>query len=410
LESNKTSGEAPFYPKFRYGCNDPEDKIVLCELKRDGETFFKANVPPYPDSEDVSWPVFRETGEHIIEITATDKEGLRAVKKITYTVVSPPPRVSLKSNVTNGKVPFAPIFTYNCWDPIDDSVSCELKSDGKTLFKAEVPPWPEDASWPVYRDGGNHVLEIIATNSKGLSSSASLAFKVDEVANVYVEQFPSDVDSSLRNSIQGAFAYWEKIHDVSFQEVDNYGEANIYVDWAKEYQTETVGRGEVGGKNMIVGLGDSRCYEKYREFSYNYVANIAIHELGHILGYIHTDDPKDVMHPIIHSKQYRIDVDETTVVPERWFWPFWVCSSKNVSTYRYEVVADQPVNVYFLPSEDEYTKLRKGERFNFYQGCASENTVSTAGECTIDTVDALLVVDNTVGFSTASVSVKLIER
>jgi hypothetical protein len=287
-----------------------------------------------------------------------------------------------------------------------------LKSNGKTVFKAEYPPGPdsEDVSWPVYRDGGAYVLEITATNSKGLSSSSSLTFTVDDVLNVYVEQFPSDVDSSLRNSLKDAFAHWEKIHIINFQDVDNYGEADIYVDWAKEYQTEIVGRGEIGGKRMIVGLGDSHCYEKYREYKDTYVSNIAIHELGHILGHVHTDDPEDMMYPIIHNKKYRIDVDETTVIPEDWFWYFPVCSSKNVSTYRYEVVSDKPINFYFLPSEDEYNKLLKGEKFNFYQGCASKNTVSTTGDCTIDTRDARLVVDNTVGFSTAQVSVKLIEQ
>jgi predicted Zn-dependent protease len=410
LESNKTSGEAPFYPKFRYGCNDPEDKIVMCELKSDGKTLFKVDVPPYPDSEDVSWPVFRETGEHTIEITATDKEGLTAYKKITFTVAPSPPRVKLESNVTSGKVPFTPKFRYNCWDQIDDVVSCELKSDGETVFKVDVPPWPEDVSWPVYKDGGEHVLEIIATNSKGLSSSTNLTFNVDNVLNVHAEQFPSDVDSSLINSLRDAFAYWEKIHDISFQEVDKYDEADIYVDWAKEYQTEFVGRGEISGKRMIVGLGDSFCYEKYREFKQSYVANIAIHELGHILGYVHTNDPEDIMHPIIHNKQYLIDVEETVIVPERWFWPFWVCSARNVSTYRYEVVSDEPVNVYFVPSSEDYHKLVDGEKFNFYQGCVSKNTFSTTSECTIDTRNARLVVDNSISSTEARVSVKLIEQ
>ncbi|MFA5049458.1 MAG: transglutaminase-like domain-containing protein [Candidatus Micrarchaeia archaeon] len=96
-----------------------------------------------------------------------------------------PPQIDLTLNFTSGPSPFASSYTYWCYDPDNNIISCELKIDGKTYAKGtnQSTLFPEDYTYPDFywearKVPGNHTLEIIAIDSNGLTASKIVNFTV----------------------------------------------------------------------------------------------------------------------------------------------------------------------------------------------------------------------------------------
>ena len=112
----------------------------------------------------------------------------------------------------------------------------------------------------------------------------------------YIEELP-DWASYASNVMYESTRYWEEqIPGLQFYVADDPSRADLRVQWVKEFGVEHVGYA-YGSKFIEVGLGDSNCLDQWNPFSANYVSHIMTHEIGHVLGYQHSDDPGDIMYP-----------------------------------------------------------------------------------------------------------------
>ena len=59
-----------------------------------------------------------------------------------------------------------------------------------------------------------------------------------------------------------------------------------------------------------VGLGDSNCGSQWNPYSERHISHIMQHEIGHIFGHEHNDDPNSIMYPIALNREYGL-VEET---------------------------------------------------------------------------------------------------
>ncbi len=403
ISNSPTKGEAPLYIDISYGCKDLEDEKVRCIVKVDNKTIMDEMVPPYPEK---TLDPLNKEGKHVLEVIAIDSEGLKDSKKLTYFVTSKPkPVVEIKSDVLEGRVPFYPQFNYVCYDPKGLEIDCYVEVEGKKIYLGENLEWPENETI-VFQKPGNYKVEIVGVNSEGEESRDSLIFKVRPELYVYVEKLPDGVGEEYRKALLDAFKFWENELGVKFYITEDWNEKDIYIDWAKEYAGETVGRAEIGGKRMIVGLGDSNCYQKYREYKPEYVKKIAEHELGHILGFEHSEDKNNIMYPIIPGLAYSIDVEEEEVIPGGWYWFFPTCSNFDSANYRFIVESDKRVDVYVVPSKNEYDKAVKGGRFKYYKPCKEENTEYFDKICNIGKDAGAMIINNNKG--TARINIKII--
>lgn len=86
LEAEVTSGPAPFSPAYAFGCWDPQGglDVASCELESDGEVIYLRHGTEDPGLPSVV--TYETPGEHVLEITAVDKQGTEAYKKLVFTV------------------------------------------------------------------------------------------------------------------------------------------------------------------------------------------------------------------------------------------------------------------------------------------------------------------------------------
>jgi len=179
---------------------------------------------------------------------------------------------------------------------------------------------------------------------------------------------------------------WETANPgLEFIEVNSPQQADFQVFWVKEFGVEHVGYA-FGSWFIEVGLGDSNCGNgMWQPYSEKYVSDIMTHEIGHVLGLGHDNDPNSIMYPIALNWEYgNVETNKTLTSNYGYFQP--ICTSKDLTTFNWHVSTDDPTygfDVYFVPSIDEFNKWAAGESFSYFQsnGCSAVSMLSVGGTC-----------------------------
>ena len=212
----------------------------------------------------------------------------------------------------------------------------------------------------------------------------------------YVEPLP-EYASYANNVMELSTTAWEDANDnLQFIEVSSPQQANFQVQWVKEFGVEHVGYA-FGSWFIEVGLGDSNCVgEMWQPYSEKYTTNIMTHEIGHVLGFDHVNDPDSIMYPTAINWEYgNVETKKTLTSGYAYFQP--ICTSKDVTTFDWHVSSDDPTygfDVYFVPSKNEFNNWIDGESFDYFDGdgCYAENMLLVGGTCEGLTQDSGLLV------------------
>jgi hypothetical protein len=232
--------------------------------------------------------------------------------------------------------------------------------------------------------------------------------KYTKIFFIYTGSFPNDVNQMYKNAVYDAMSYWTAREGYTFKEYSGTTEGQGYasVQWVKEY-SNILGAwtGPNQGFNVLtVGLGDSKCFGKWQAYTYATVLGIAKHEFGHLLGYEHSSDLNDLMYSTTVTK-YETDYDETSILSPGWIRYYPVCSHASVAIYTFEVTSDNAVEVYIVPSKNDYDLLIKGETFQHYPSCSATGKVSSYKQtCTIDTHGGIIIKNS--GVNTVRINTK----
>lgn len=200
--------------------------------------------------------------------------------------------------------------------------------------------------------------------------------------SLYIDTLPYDVDSTYSNALREARSFWEKRQNVFFKEVSSQQEADVVVRWVKEFGGRTLGH-TVYSDFIEIGLGDSVCLGKWKVYKYQTVLDIAIHELGHALGY---EDDYENVNSVMYYKittKYETDIEETDVLPDGWTRFYPVCTKNPVATYSFEITSSEPLNIYVVSSRQDYELLADGKTFTHYPDCAGSEIKFYKKVCTI---------------------------
>ena len=234
----------------------------------------------------------------------------------------------------------------------------------------------------------NHILN--AYTSYNYLENVSSKNMIREY-KIYISPLPADVDGKYKNVTREAMAYWNAKNISFFREVSLEREANVIVNWIKEFGGESAGRTFETGIVQI-GLGDSRCIGKWRPYSYDSVLLIAKHELGHILGLNHSINKSEIMYNITLTA-YDLDILDRGIILDgsAMFYPF--CTSKQKTNYTMDVASTEPIDFYVVPSKEEFTKAVNKKKFVYYPNCFSKKIKNYQVNCTVDSFGGVILLN-----------------
>ena len=131
---------------------------------------------------------------------------------------------------------------------------------------------------------------------------------------IYINEQPAGLPIDHVSTLESSFNVWERtIFDtvdgkkaiVLFDVINSKAEANVWVTWV----VRNLGEGVLGHANLgkgvaEVAIGGYGCDGSFQLFSTNTVEEIMTHELGHSLGFAHSDNPDRIMYPTISKMDY----------------------------------------------------------------------------------------------------------
>jgi len=103
---------------------------------------------------------------------------------------------------------------------------------------------------------------------------------------------------------------WAEVNEgLKFWVVEDAVDSDFMVKWVREFGGEYVGYA-YGTQFIEVGLGDSNCLNQWNPYSERYISHIMKHEIGHVFGQEHDNNPDSIMYPVALNKEYGLIEEE----------------------------------------------------------------------------------------------------
>lgn len=196
----------------------------------------------------------------------------------------------------------------------------------------------------------------------------------------YVDPLSRGADREALDSLREAMDFWEDNENVIFTGTFSESNSDLKVYWAKDFGGEHIGYSYV---DLIeIGLGSSDCLDQWHQFSDDTLFLLSAHEIGHFLGYDHSEDERAVMYHELEIK-LKEDIDKADILPEGYiqFYPF--CSAKELTEYSIKITSDESINVYVVKSKEDYDLFIEREEFYHYVECSEEKTKRYEKDCVV---------------------------
>jgi len=218
---------------------------------------------------------------------------------------------------------------------------------------------------------------------------------IDGELRFYFEPVPDYAASLVKDGLTGFSDVLENYQfytNVKFKRVYNLNDAHIQISWIKNYGSHVIG--ESIFKSVIkVGIGTENCYGDWQPFTAPTVMIIFWHELGHSMGFGHSNDPDNILYYKTDTK-FVTDYDRTLALDEGEYYTLPFC---NAGTMQYQVSSEDQYNgfyIYVLPPETDSRNFIEYSIGKSYPDCSTENLMTKFGStCTVP-VGAKLVIDH----------------
>jgi hypothetical protein len=216
---------------------------------------------------------------------------------------------------------------------------------------------------------------------------------IDGEISIYIEPLPPYVSNNVKTKIEqykNTLNLNELELPIQFKNSDDPN-ADISISWVKHYDHQSEDF-DIFNSKIKVGLGKDNCIDDWRYFDAQTVDTILAHEIGHSLGYGHSDDPTNIMYFMIDSRFEKDFEGMITVADDRFFaTPF--C---NDGLYAYSFTGanaqmQHGVYTYVISAESSPADFVKGIG-QYYPGCSDPNDyISYSNTCTVKQGDTLLI-------------------
>ena len=234
---------------------------------------------------------------------------------------------------------------------------------------------------------------------------------INGVIRIYIEPLPSYASYDISSGIDTVVAELERtqLDQLRFQRVYNPNDSDIYISWIKDYGSHTVGEA-IFKSHIKVGLGTANCYGEWSPLDAHTILLIFVHELGHSMGFGHSNDPNNIMYYQTPTR-FSVDYDKNWTLDEGQLVDISFCSA---GTYSYSISSNDSSNgfyAYILPPNTDSTSFLEGSG-NYYPSCSgTDSYVTFSGTCTVPAGAKLLVYnkDDILEFNAINVNVQIVD-
>ena len=150
----------------------------------------------------------------------------------------------------------------------------------------------------------NSLKKQLATSSQGTTADATtievmaqtnplIRSIIDGKINFYVEPIPYYAADGVKEKVKSLTDWMDSIP--LWNQVYNEASADLSIGWIRDYGHKALGI--TYSKNTIeVGLGTQTCTGEWAPFNDNTIYHVLWHEVGHSMGYLHSNDQNNIMY------------------------------------------------------------------------------------------------------------------
>jgi len=206
----------------------------------------------------------------------------------------------------------------------------------------------------------------------------------------YTEPLPYYAASGIEEQVKAVSDSLEgrSIANLKFERVYDRNDADLYISWIKNYGSHTLGQA-IFKSHVKVGLGTDNCYGDWQAFDARSVTKIMWHEIGHSLGFGHSNNQNNVMYETTDTR-FEEDYIDSFSLARGYYQHLTFCSSGSVY---YEITSDNQYNgfdTYVLPPNSDPKGVLEGTD-NIYSNCGEHNMVSYSNTCNVANGASLMI-------------------
>ena len=228
----------------------------------------------------------------------------------------------------------------------------------------------------------------------------------------YIEPVPSYASPQVTDVVDSIVVILEKspFYGMKIQRVYSPADANLHISWIKDYGSHTVG--EAIFKSVVkIGVGKTNCYGDWQAFDGSTVLKILWHELGHSLGFGHSNDPNNIMYYATDTR-FVADYEKTKTLDEGEYTTIQFCNSGLMGIEASTNSKYDGFYVYVLTPETNAGNFINNNQGRYYASCSREDLMSSYSDtCNVPDGSRLLLYNKNelLQFDAIRIDVKIVD-
>lgn len=236
---------------------------------------------------------------------------------------------------------------------------------------------------------------------------------LDGKIKFYVSPLPSYVDDEVREAVEHDIQLFDNMgnENIRFQRVYDENDSDLSINWVKNYGTHGREIGEaIFRAHIKIGLGKDNCFGEWKPFDNVTVQKILWHELGHALGFGHSEKEDNVMFWQTHTR-FIEDYSDELLLAEGYYRQIGFC---NGGTMFYDVESEDKTNgfeLYVVPKGVKLQDFVDGTA-RYYPDCSKTDLMIKFAEyCNVAAGDSIVIYNplDSASDTASKINIKIID-
>jgi hypothetical protein len=261
------------------------------------------------------------------------------------------------------------------------------------------------------KDGGYSLEEALDIQRKRIESAENCKSNI-QIFTIFVNPLPDWANKHYFTMVDSAITNWEYTNScLKIKKTYDSQNADIVISWVKDFGVDKLGH-TTGKKFIEIGLGDSKCFDSWNGYSVSTVLSILMHEIGHSIGFDHSEDTDSIMYPTLMNIQYD-RFNEQITLENKGFKVIPLCSYNLNPSFGISIKSldeNSRFNFITVPSMSDVKSWASSEEFLSVNYCESKDNNLLATTCIGIPKNSLMIIESSSEQLSSSYSISYEEQ